>query len=674
MVHNCSVDFFEDVIGVDILQHNPFSYIVPSLEEMCYRTVLKAFFDEMGTIMEPINIDELICVIDRSPIIQRDIVRNKKTYDKDFICQLLNDDDIVQISDCRRLLKYEYIRYFGVDELGDIIQERALARIIADHGDWITSEEVIASFNQRYNANITRRDTNFDAVKKYGCQCGGWLWKYSKEELVTVRTFIEKYCNREKPFTMDEVIAELLQNGYSYSSLDTIRGYIVKHCAVNCYRDDYFCYRKYINLQSNPDDWRKKRRSGHLNWLVNEIHLYFENHKVDSVKCDDIVEYIYNRALGSYESDIDALRQSLFMYFDTRYNRPFTMQRDENSVWLIIKNNEVYNATDWRLYGLRGSRAYQRSMIEKSIHILRHQPSNQMSLTDLVEHMYNEIGNDPYDASDEDSDDDVVRYEPLTKNRIRQKLTKFIKGNELNRPIKLVLSKRENKRGILYATLDAAKLNEEERYHPKDLDVKIEYKSISQLNELDWKKLEELLRSELSFCQEWMDDDLSSGYDYNDVLTRFIRFIREDYNKQLNTIFPQKLYEFFIVSNPTANDRYCIMCNIAKNFEALIDSIYRRRLRRYEDKKEKCHGIYEKSIKYGFNDFVEILQYDVNIHDLDGYKRVLKYLNRVRNADGHGNWYKDEDAYDNLTEDQRNVQKILNFAALYIFTYAKYAM
>ena len=276
MANNCSVDFFEDIIGVDILQHNPLSYIVPSHEKLCYRTILKAFFNEMTTIVEPTNIDELICVIDKSPIIQRDIVRNKKTYDKDFICQLLNDDDIVQISDCRRLLKYEYIRYFGVNELGDIIQERALARIIADHGDWITSEDVIASFNQRYNANITR-DTNFDAVKKYGCQCGGWRWKYSKEELVTVRTFIEKYCNREKPFTMDEVITELLQNGYSYSSLDTIRGYIVKHCAVNCYRDDYFCYRKYINLQSNPDDWRKKRRSGHLNWLVNEIHLYFEN-------------------------------------------------------------------------------------------------------------------------------------------------------------------------------------------------------------------------------------------------------------------------------------------------------------------------------------------------------------------------------------------------------------
>ena len=119
------------------------------------------------------------------------------------------------------------------------------------------------------------------------------------------------------------------------------------------------------------------------------------------------------------------------------------------------------------------------------------------------------------------------------------------------------------------------------------------------------------------------------------------------------------------------------MCNIAKNFEAILDYIYISTTPQYERNYRRCNGLYDKTGSYGYNDFNAILDNGVKLQDLipGTYKFALKNLSYVRNADAHGNWYSDRlPNTDGSTEDSRNIERIRQFAALYIFAYAKYLL
>ena len=666
----CSITFFEDVTGFDILQHNPLSYIVPIKEKGVYRNVIKAFIDEMGTIMTYTPLEDLENVIDSHEIIQREIHGKNKSYDKHFLEHLFLDDDMIMRNDTGILLKPDYIRNFGKDEIGNIIQERALARIIADANKAIHTSKIVDIYKERYGVELDDV-VSIRRTQDYGCQCvAHGYWMYSKDELLSRPEFIKRFVRRETPFYLQDVIDALQENSYPVESEETIRMYVSQsNCAPHREKDKYFCHRDYIEKNGGNEQWITREKSG-LNWMVNTIKLLFDQQGVNELDQMSIIRFLNDNIIGSpYEGRNEELKNHLMTYFGHRNDRPFNIIKAADGGWKLSKSDQ-YESTDWGGYGIRGNHSYHHYLVANAESIRRRMsshPTLQELAAKLCEEKGDEVLGDEVIAAGEDTD---RRRRIILK--IRQQLETAISNNHLDHTLKIIRRDRN-----VYVGLDVRRVNAKKTNHyiPQNSSVQIEYKSISQLNELDWDKLMPILRSELSFCQKWMDED-NLGTTYNEVLDKFITFIKTDFNQNLSIIFPKRLYEFFAVSDPTSDDRYCTMCNIAKNFEALLDSIARRKCRIKVDKENPANGIFQKSQRYNFDDFTAVLDRDTMITDLrlDCYQRTLKYLNFVRNTDAHGQWYEDRYATDFLTEDQRNVQKILNFAALYIFTFAKYAM
>ena len=667
--NECSIVFFEDILDVDILQHTPLSYIVPHQEEMCYRTVIKAFFDKMTAIMECTPAEELAECIDKSEIIQRDIYNKHKTYDKRFVEHLLSDEDIIIKNEIGVILRPEYIRHFGLYELGEVIQERALARIIADAHRALHKREIVDTYYNLYGEEID--EVAIRRTSDFGCQCiAHEHWMYSNEELLSLPKFIEKFVQRDTPFYLQEVIDALKENGYPVESEETVRMYVSQYnCASHREIKQYFCHRDYLENNGGSEKWATRKTSG-LNWMANAIKFLFDQHGVNELGGEKVVQYLNDNIIGSpYEGRSIELRNHLNTYLEHRSDSPFEIIRENDGEWVLSKSNQ-YESTDWEFYGTRGNQSYHHYLVANAESI-RRRMACPPTLQELAVKLYEEKGEEILGDENSKIREGADRGRRIVL-KIRQQLEAAINNNYLDHALNIVKSGRN-----VYVTLDTRRVNAKRttRYISQDPKIRIEYKSVSQLNELDWDKLIPILRSELSFCQEWMDAD-NLGAEYNKVFDKFINFIKTDFNPNLKTILPQRLYEFFAVSDPTSDDRYCIMCNIAKNFEAFIDSIARRVHGIKIDKNNPANGIYQKSERYNFEDFRKTLHNECNIISLrnGSYQKALKYLNFVRNTDAHGQWYEDKHATDYLTEDQRNVQKILNFAALYIFTYAKYAM
>ena len=647
----CSVTFFEDVLNVDILQHNPLSYIIPSREKGVYREVLKAFFDEMTAIIKPATAEDIAEIIDSNEIIQREVYGMNKTYSEDFVYQMLYDDELVQITNDGTLLDYQYIRNYGNLELGSVHQERALARVVADQNEPITNIDAIQVYYDRYGIRLPDNQ-NFTPIKKYGCQSiGKTHWTYSHESVTNLKEWIKQYSEEvNKPFYWDDILKALAENKIPYKSDATIRTYITRYCAVHNSKDNYFCHRDIVDIQRNPSSWRRRAQMGVLNWIANEIHLMFNRTKDDYLLYNDTVDHLIQRARASNEGlTKKVIQNNIYTILCRRDDcAPFEIEYNGRNIDKIKKRVGVYENTDWFGYGMKG-RGYQRKLISLATFHIRKTQYNQLEFSVLVQKILNDIEGDIYDNV------------TISEGQIRKKLQDFINSNDLRHSLKLLKTN-----GTLYVQLDARQENEDQKYKQEN------NRKSSEVTKCDWEHLVALLKSELSFCKDWLQAE-HIDTSYEDIVDRFADFIKKDNNKNVSEIVPQRLYEFFVVSNPTSNDRYCIMCNIAKNFEGFIETIYRRRGGRTT---QKLYGIYDKAKAYGFDDYEYVLNRETSICSLscDGWQYSLKKLNYVRNADGHGNWYIDNKATDNLSESERNIQKIIKFAALYIFTYAKYAM
>ena len=157
---------------------------------------------------------------------------------------------------------------------------------------------------------------------------------------------------------------------------------------------------------------------------------------------------------------------------------------------------------------------------------------------------------------------------------------------------------------------------------------------------------------------------------YEAALDSFVTIIQNSVNKNLNKILPQRLYEFFFESQSTDDDKYLIMCSVAKNFETFLQEIFWCNKGVRLPKK----GLFDLTKKCGFSEFKNVLDENTKIWSMpqNGYGNALKYLSFVRNADAHGEWYIDTYRGDDRPESVKNVEKIKKFAALYVFAVAKY--
>lgn len=656
----CSNIFFEDVLGVDFLIYNNFSCILPSREKLCYKAVFEAFISELSAIMKPIPAEELEEMIDcNENIIKKKVYNKGKSYETEFIYQLLYNEKLTQVSNEGVLINPAYIINYGNNGTSSVHQERALARIIADAGKAITKAEIIEEYQRRYNVSLDDH-ISLGTTCKYGCMSIGkthWTFQYKKPLI----EWVEEFARKKREFTMEEIINAASNEDIVYNSEATVRTYIMKYCAVSNQDRNRFCHLDYINsIPYNEKSWRTKTRTGLINWLATELYLRFQCDNTNELSCDYASEILYERAKGTpyeEESPSDFRVQIYRLLYCAKEDSPFELSTNGRGAWKITKRPETFNNIDWANYGKKG-RVWQQKLIAVATYIVRHSPIGQLPLMDVVRAIYNEIGGAVYEGN-----------EILSIAQIRRKLIYFIKDRELNHPLVLL------KRGDIYiVSIDAKSIIAEQRYGANNRELENNRCVISQLPQLDWNVLKSALYSELSFIQNWLRK-ANINQNFESILDRYINDIKESNNKNLSLVVPQKLYEFFIVSNPTSIDRYCIMCNIAKNFEAMLDYIYISTTPLYGRRYSKCNGLYDKTDFYGYTDFTNILNNNVKIHELTpgSYEFALKSLSFVRNADAHGNWYSDRlPNYNGSTEDSRNVERIRQFAALYIFAYAKY--
>ena len=170
---------------------------------------------------------------------------------------------------------------------------------------------------------------------------------------------------------------------------------------------------------------------------------------------------------------------------------------------------------------------------------------------------------------------------------------------------------------------------------------------------LKWAELANVMKSELIFCEKWMQYE---GLDLNAAIETFVDFLKNAANYNLNTIIPQALYKYwFDATNPI--DRVMCMNSLALGFEGLLSEIdYRNNGTRRLNMNGLCAWIQSvcPALKKALTDTAP-----------KGFNKAMAQLKSYRNSFAHGICI--------ASSSFETVRSILQFVALYTYTVAKYA-
>ncbi len=626
--------FVKYALNIDYVRlENGLGYItVPNETTLCYGTLYSVILDELSKVQKPISIEELLESIRENERTQRDIIGNGREFCDEFVYTAVYDTGLTSLDENKILIKQEYI----------VLQNRRLARIVADAGRPVTIQEIRNEYYNRYKEDSTGLPSN-----EYGCVANGNFWEYGVRRPGR-QEWVEAYAKDKRIFYYDDIHRAITDDGYIINR-GSLRTYITNCCSVDNNDTNHFCYRSAIQDYAGYN-WADSPRTGIINWLANELKLFFEQEGEDRIHIRRIYEWLYKRGIGTeYEEENGNVYSNYIVnsIISSEQDSPFIIEPGNRGDWYLAKNIDVYNTIDWNNFAKRG-REYEQKLIALATNIVRKSTLLKVPLMDIAREIYDGEYLDGWDVM-----------------KIRKKLIYFINDSQTRHALNL--QKTDDR---LIVSIDARRIDKVSGYKPVNQEVRIVYKTISQVAALDWDALRPVLYKELSFCSGWLKDDKQCDCDYEEAFIRFEELIKNSENRNLSTIFPQKIYEFFFVSDPTDNDRYLIMCSLAKNFEALLKEIHIKN----GGYNRRCDGLYNLTVECCFDDFTDVLNSQTRIYDLpDGsYEKALKYLSIVRNTDAHGQWYTDDWSGDRRSESEKNIEKIRYFAALYIFAVAKY--
>lgn len=636
-LHALGIDYVE-------LRDNLGYIIVPNGEKGVYEYVYDSVVEKLiDNSIKPIENEELFDTVSSSKKIIKKVLEAGKVYDNEFINTLIYETDLINVTDDGIIIKPQYIKHAST---GNIVLGKATARIVADAEGAITKTQIEDEYFNRYGI---KAKVNNNQLSEAGCQAMGRThWVYRADTLPHKRDWVNEYAAEKIIFYYNDIYDAITKAGYVIAET-TLRAYITTSCQVNNNDKNLFCHKEYV--ANYPEySWRASSRHGIINWLAMALKALFDKEQKDELKIKDVNKWLFNYGKGSEYEEKNVYGYATFFYSSslTSENGPFTIKGSENGDWYLKKNNAVYDSINWANVGRRG-RSYEAKLLAVVTNIVRKTEFLRISLIELVDKIYEE-----------------EYFENLDRKQIRQKILRTIEYTYI--PHALKIKNFDTGREKIHIVIDARKIVYAPQYMPTNKEVIIEYKSISQIAKIDWNVLRPILYKELLFCSEWLIDNKLC--DYEVAFNKFENFIKRSRNKNLNTIVPQKLYEFFFVSDPTDNDQYLIMCLIAKNFEALLKDIYYSNTGIIQTQE----GLYDLTEKCEFYIFNNILDNNIKIWELNNgsFEKSLKYLSKVRNTDAHGEWYIDTYKGDTRPESVKNIEKIRYFAALYIFAVAKY--
>ena len=177
--------------------------------------------------------------------------------------------------------------------------------------------------------------------------------------------------------------------------------------------------------------------------------------------------------------------------------------------------------------------------------------------------------------------------------------------------------------------------------------------SASRTSRFNWADILKEMSSELKFYQspQWF----GNSFNFNEALMKFQIFMSNSRNKNLSTIIPQNIYEYWYC--PTDRfDRNRYLSDLARCFEALL-----RELANVSDEELfDINGLIDLSQKYYPNIYNAL-----TTHDGRGFDKVIKQLSYNRNRLAHGEYIE--------IGVVKEAEAITNYIALYVYVIALYS-
>ena len=603
-----------DILGYNILELKNGQtivdrFVIPAKNKGNYKIVWYSVLNALKkNAVVPIDKNEFI------DIVEEDLSTQDITYDIEFINHVLMCDKLVDI------LPNDMIQL--TDNL--LLDSQRVARILYNNSpNQYRREDLEDLFTQQYQRKPT---WNSNKLSDYGVLCAGVMWYYGIP-MEPIKNRIEEFALEKKHFYFSDLEQFLKAEGYTLPK--SIRTMITYFCQVDTKDNMHFCHKDYINDYTDFT-WRRPMHTGLNNWILNQINELFKDK--DSVLISDIIDFVEAKANGT-EYDY-RIRERCKFVMDT-YNgdgQPFKIEGNS-----MEKNPDSYDSTDFSVIGRRGNYPFYTQIRTLLSYEIKKAQGGKMLLTEaiiLAEKAFGEdnVSRNVVERALTNQYLQPIDIDIITENGSR--ILQWTKKNVKPEPTyQIVVSQKSKDQEDVREIADTKPLH-----------------SVTYRDEVDWTKLSVRLKSELSFYDHWMNLE---GFNINDAIDAFLKFIKESTNSNLSRTIPQNLYEYCFASTDVY-DRETYIRNLSLFYEALLAEIYYYKNHKREQKK----GLYEWADEF---DFANKLFFSRNSK---GFDRIMASLYHLRNKLAHGG---------SLDMNSRETAiTIADFIALYIYTCDKY--
>ena len=613
------IDFIDIIEGV--------KFTIPIDTKITYNKVLSITLNELRDAIEFKNASTIFeKVINHEELSHLD-------FDSQFINNILLCEKIVRLKDDKVQIHEHLLS----------TNEQRIARIIYDINIPVTREKVLEIYKSKYGINIT---TGFSILDKYGIKnTKSNLWEYVGDaieniaKLEPIEQRVAEYAKNIKCFHFNDLIKWLTEQNYIISTESTIRTYITNVCTPSNNDNNLFCHKDFTG-EFPQYKWREIPRDGLSNWILTQLNTMYIDSNSESLKMSDIIKYIEDKSTNTEYNHRIRERIKFVINAYSGEDFPFLI-RDE----YVLKNLLVHQNTNFDIIGFRGRNLPYYSQIRAlASNALKHTEDGRLKLVDFIK-MVNDSGFD--------------------KTLNRKTIINAIESTRLPN-CNVILKTYDN---IKYLEniqpISNDEVSTEPNYivAPSNEDINIikvvennqltERSNIIYRQPIDWDKLTHALNLELSYYNNWFqnecDHDVSYGVDL------FISYIKQSNNNNLNHTLPRNLFEYWY-AHIDNYDRSTYLSNISIFYEALLTDIQRRK--GYDVPKS---GLYEISMNFPYLRNA----YTLDFREAKGFAKIFKNLSYQRNKYAHGNA---------VELSARGIaQSIADFIALYVFTIVKYA-
>lgn len=192
-------------------------------------------------------------------------------------------------------------------------------------------------------------------------------------------------------FTLDELTDHLAGLGYTDISGQTLRAYVSSICYIDNKRPDLFCHAEHVHEYTEGYSWRKKPRSGLMNWIAQKIHSYLMEMPGHTLSLKDVQDRLFDDT-----ADIQTRHKF-------NYSIQLCLQRYlVKDGWVKVVGEELmltergYNARSHELerIGTRSRKPeFYDTVKNKAMSMLKASPEGEIPMTDLLSECRDMIGN-----------------------------------------------------------------------------------------------------------------------------------------------------------------------------------------------------------------------------------------------------------------------------------------